>query len=64
MPTTLPVMACVVEIGMPSALAPNTTNDPAVDAQKPEWWLSLVSLLPIVLMIFHPPDMVPSAMAR
>ena len=36
-PMTLPVIACVVETGMPSALAPNTTHDPAVDAQNPEW---------------------------
>lgn len=36
-PTTLPVIAWVVEIGIPIALAQNTTTDPAADAQKPEW---------------------------
>ena len=36
-PTTLPVMAWVVDTGMPMAEAPNTTADPAVDAQKPLW---------------------------
>ena len=35
-PTIEPVIACVVETGMPSALAPKTTTEPAVEAQNPE----------------------------
>jgi hypothetical protein len=34
-PTTLPLIACVVETGMPIALAPKTTIEPAVEAQNP-----------------------------
>lgn len=49
---------------MPSAEAPNTTIDPAVEAQNPEWWFNRVSFVPIVWMMRHPPDIVPSAMAR
>ena len=63
-PITEPVMACVVDTGMPIALAPNTTIEPAVLAQKPVWWLSLVSLVPMVLMIFQPPDKVPNEIAK
>ncbi len=62
-PTTLPVMACVVDTGTPSALAPNSTIELALDAQNPEWWLSRVRRVPIVRMIRQPPDSVPSDMA-
>ncbi len=62
-PMTDPVMAWVVEIGIPIALAPKTTKEPAVLAQNPVWWFSLVNLVPMVLMIFQPPDIVPRAMA-
>ena len=62
-PTTLPVMAWVVETGMPSALAPNRTIELAVEAQNPEWWFRRVSRVPMVRMIRQPPDSVPSAIA-
>jgi len=41
-PTIAPVMVCVVETGMPKAVAKNKVMAPPVSAQKPPTGLSLV----------------------
>ena len=41
-PTMAPVMVCVVETGMPSAVARNNVMAPPVSAQKPPTGFSLV----------------------
>ena len=62
-PTTQPVMVWVVETGMPKADAANSMIEPPAEAQKPLCWSSLVMRLPIVSMIFQPPDRVPRPIA-
>ncbi|CKU43103.1 Uncharacterised protein [Mycobacterium tuberculosis] len=62
-PTMAPVMVCVVETGMPSAVARNSVSAPPVSAQKPPTGFSLVIFWPIVFTMRQPPNMVPSAMA-
>ena len=62
-PTMAPVMVCVVETGMPAALAPNSASDPAVSAQNPPTGWSLVMFMPMVRTILQPPSIVPSPIA-
>ena len=62
-PTMAPVMVCVVDTGIPSAEARKITIDPAVEALNPWCCDSLVIREPIVSMIFHPPVIVPMAIA-
>jgi hypothetical protein len=56
-------MVCVVDTGIPSAVAKNKVSAPPVSAQKPPTGFSLVILWPIVLTIRQPPNMVPRAIA-
>src|SRR5687767_15160842 len=58
-PTMQPVMVCVVEIGMPSQVAANSTTEPPVSAQKPCIGVSRVILDPIVFTMRQPPTNVP-----
>src|SRR6187200_1472698 len=62
-PTIEPVMVCVVDTGMPNAVAPKRVIAPAVSAQNPPTGCSLTILVPIVLTIRQPPESVPSAIA-
>ncbi len=62
-PTMAPVMVCVVDTGMPSAVARKSVNAPPVSAQNPPTGLSLVIFWPMVLTMRQPPNMVPSAIA-
>ncbi len=63
-PTIPPVMVWVVDTGMPLAEAKNSMPAAALSAHTPPIGWSRVSLVPMVRTIFHPPNMVPSAMAR
>ena len=47
-PAIAPVMVCVVETGIPAAVAPNKVIAPAVSAQKPPTGRNLVIFEPIV----------------
>src|SRR5882672_823222 len=47
-PAIAPVMVCVVETGIPAAVAPNNVIAPAVSAQKPPTGRNLVIFDPIV----------------
>lgn len=58
-----PEMVCVVEIGMPRAVAKKSVVAPAVSAQNPPTGFNFVILSPIVFTILHPPKRVPSPMA-
>lgn len=58
-PTIAPVIVCVVLIGTPMADAPNRTSEAAPSAQNPSTGRSFESLLPIVLTMRQPPDIVP-----
>ncbi len=66
-PTPAPTMddaaACVVEIGMPTAVAPKMAVVAPTLAARPELACSVVSFRPIVSMIFQPPHRVPRAIA-
>jgi hypothetical protein len=62
-PTMAPVMVCVVDTGMPSAVARNSVSAPPVSAQKPPTGLSLVIFWPMVFTMRQPPNMVPKPMA-
>ena len=62
-PTTEDAAACVVEIGMPSAVAPKMAVTAPMLAATPELALSRVIRRPIVWMILQPPHMVPTAIA-
>ncbi len=62
-PTIDPVMVCVVETGIPAAVAPNSVIAPAVYAQNPPTGCNFTIFVPIVLTIRHPPESVPSAIA-
>ena len=66
-PTPAPTMdeaaACVVEIGMPTAVAPKIAVVAPMLAATPELAWRVVIFRPIVSMIFQPPHSVPSAMA-
>ena len=58
-----PVIVCVVETGMPSAVARNSVIAPPVSAQKPPTGFSLVILWPMVLTMRQPPNSVPRPIA-
>src|SRR5678810_1296507 len=58
-PTIAPVIVCVVETGMPSAVARKSVIAPPVSAQKPPTGFSLVIFCPIVLTMRQPPKFVP-----
>ena len=62
-PTIAPVIVCVVDTGMPSAVARNSVIAPPVSAQKPPTGFSLVILWPIVLTMRQPPNIVPRPIA-
>src|SRR2546423_15511467 len=62
-PRMAPVMAWVVEIGTPRILVkPKMAAAAAVSAQKPPTGWRRGMLLPIVLTIPHPPNILPEAM--
>ena len=61
-PTIAPVIVCVVDTGIPNAVAVNNVIAPPDSAQKPPIGLSLVSRCPMVFTIRHPPNIVPKAM--
>jgi hypothetical protein len=58
-----PVMVCVVLTGIPPTAVPMSITAPAVSAQKPPTGRSLVSRIPMVFTIRHPPAMVPRPIA-
>ncbi|MCY1549093.1 hypothetical protein D9M68_852470 [compost metagenome] len=62
-PMIEPVMVCVVLTGIFSISVINRVNAPAVSAATPSKGVTLVILVPIVLMIFQPPLIVPKAIA-
>ena len=62
-PMMAPVMVCVVDTGMPIAVAVNRVIAPPVSAAKPLTGLSLQSFCPMVLTIRQPPNSVPNAIA-
>lgn len=62
-PMIEPLMTCVVETGILNICEMLMVSAPAVCAQKPSIGVILVILLPIVLIIRQPPDIVPIAMA-
>src|SRR5436190_23188307 len=62
-PTIEPVIVCVVDTGIPNAVAVKSVMEPAASAQKPCTGCSFTILVPIVLTIRQPPESVPSAMA-
>src|SRR5205085_3141670 len=62
-PTIAPVMVCVVDTGMPNAVARNRVAAPPVSAQKPPTGLSFVMRVPIVLTMRQPPESVPKLIA-
>lgn len=59
-----PVMVCVVETGIPKYCVKSKVMAPEVSALKPSIGVILVILEPMVLTIFHPPDIVPRAIAE
>ena len=62
-PRIAPVMAWVVEMGMPPIAVPSSVIAPAVSAQNPPTGDKRVRFDPIVLTIRQPPNIVPKAMA-
>lgn len=58
-PTIAPVMVCVVLTGMPATVAPMMEQAAAVSALKPPIGWSFVILVPMVLTMRHPPNIVP-----
>ena len=62
-PTIEEAAACVVEIGMPTAVAPKIAVVAPMFAARPEFACSVVIFRPIVSMIFQPPQSVPRAIA-
>src|SRR5258708_12572022 len=62
-PTIAPVMVCVVETGMPKALARNSVIAPPTSAQKPCTGFNFAMRSPIVFTLRHPPIMVPHPLA-
>lgn len=63
-PIIEPVNVWVVETGMPKFWVKLNVSAAAVSALTPSRGVILVILVPIVLTIFQPPDMVPKAMAE
>jgi len=62
-PRIEPVMACVVEIGMPPLVAMMMVLAAAASAQNPPTGVSRVMLEPMVLTIRQPPNIVPRLIA-
>lgn len=62
-PRIAPVIACVVDSGIPRNVARMIVVAAAVSAQNPPTGCSRVIPDPIVLTIRHPPNIVPSAIA-
>ena len=58
-PTMAPVIVCVVDTGMPNAVARNSIAAPPVSAQKPPTGRSLVMRWPMVFTMRQPPKAVP-----
>ena len=58
-PTIAPVMVWVVLTGIPATVAPMIEQAAAASALKPPIGRSLVILVPMVLTIRQPPNMVP-----
>src|ERR1700677_4879363 len=59
-----PVIVCVVLTGIPNLSDRNRVMAPAVSAATPSNGVTFVILVPIVLTIFQPPLIVPSAIAE
>lgn len=59
-PTIAPAMVCVVLTGMPPTVAPIMEQAAAVSALNPPIGCNLVILVPMVLTIRQPPNIVPS----
>ena len=57
------VMVCVVLTGMPRCSVRYKVAAPAVSADTPSSGVTFVMRVPIVFTIFHPPLIVPNAMA-
>ena len=62
-PMMLPEITCVVLTGTPKCCVMKSVIAPAVCEQKPSTGVIFVMRLPIVFIIFHPPDIVPIAIA-
>lgn len=58
-PIMEPAMTCVVETGIPKCAVVKSTAADAVSAQIPSFACIFVILVPIVLTIRHPPNIVP-----
>src|SRR3712207_1554102 len=63
-PRMEPVMAWVVDMGMPHLVAAIMVVAAADSAQNPPTGASRVMPVPIVFTIRHPPNIVPRAMAK
>src|ERR1700753_2727626 len=63
-PMIEPVMVWVVLTGIPSFSERKRVSAPAVSALTPSSGVTLVIRVPMVLTIFHPPLIVPSAIAE
>src|SRR5882762_9259752 len=62
-PMIEPVIVCVVLTGTPSFSERKRVSAPAVSALTPSSGVTFVILVPMVFTIFHPPLIVPSAIA-
>lgn len=63
-PIIAPVMVCVVLTGAPRLAAVNNVIAPAVSAQTPSSGVTFVIFVPMVLIIFQPPLIVPKPIAE
>src|SRR6218665_115927 len=63
-PMIAPVTVCVVETGILNCSVMKSVIAPAVSAATPSNGVTFVILVPIVLMIFQPPLIVPKAIAK
>ena len=63
-PIMEPVMVCVVETGILKCSVMKSVIAPAVSALTPSNGVTFVILVPMVLMIYQPPLMVPKAIAK
>src|ERR1700712_497670 len=62
-PIMEPVIVCVVLTGIANFSVRNNVMAPAVSAATPSSGVTFVMRVPMVFIIFHPPLMVPMAMA-
>ena len=62
-PVMAPVMVWVVLTGMPNVEETIKVIAAPISAQKPSTGFSFTTFWPMVLIIRHPPDMVPKAIA-